>query len=215
MNINDQYYFYLRPEMIKFLPASYKTVLEIGCGEGRFSENLTTDTEKWGIEPVAKVAEIATSRGIKVLMGRYEDVYARLPDDYFDLIICNDVIEHMTDHDLFFSTIKTKLKNTGVIVGSIPNVRYIKMIYWYIIKKDWEYTDSFILDRTHLRFFTKKSLLRTFRQHEYDIEMFEGINPTLKYFLVFFLNVLKWISFGYFDDMRDSQFAFRVRKIQS
>ena len=82
----------------------------------------------------------------------------------------------MADEDWFLTTIKTKMKRKSIMVGSIPNVRYIDNLLHLIIRKDWRYLDSGILDRTHLRFFTEKSLKRCFDSNGYDVLSFYGIN---------------------------------------
>jgi 2-polyprenyl-3-methyl-5-hydroxy-6-metoxy-1,4-benzoquinol methylase len=160
-------------------------------------------------EPAAKEAK---KKLTKVFLGKYQDIAGKLPDHYFDLVICNDVIEHMTDHDWFFGSILKKMKPSGVLVGSIPNMRHIRALYQLIIKKDWQYQDSLTLDRTHLRWFTQKSLLRTLNEHGFTIERFVGINgtqSTINHILLFFINL---VTFWQHRDIEHLQFAFRVRR---
>lgn len=111
-----------------------------------------------------------------MLNGTYDDVSGDLPDNYFDLIVCNDVIEHMIDHDDFFEKIKQKMAPNATILMSIPNVRYIRNLLRLLLFKDWQYEDAGVLDRTHLRFFTEKSLRNTLCSHHYEILKFQRIN---------------------------------------
>jgi len=171
------YYKNNRKEMIPVLPQQYSRVLEIGCGEGSFLENLSQDCEFWGVEPDGASARIAAEKIDTILIGTYEEMYDDIPDNYFDLVICNDVIEHFVDHDKFFQSIKRKFKKNGCLVASIPNVRFIKNLNELLIKKDWEYKNDGILDRTHLRFFTEKSLRRTIIDNGFVVDKFMGINP--------------------------------------
>lgn len=219
MGKSNNYYLGARPEVTDFLPEYYTKVLEIGCGEGNFSNNLTQTCEYWGIEPVKETAEIARNNLFKVLNGRYEDVQTELPNNYFDLIICNDVIEHMVDHDQFLEDIKQKLLPGACLVGSIPNVRFIGNLIELLFKRDWQYRDEGILDRTHLRFFTEKSLKRSFTKHKYKIDMFHGINSALpklrslkkiiKYLL---FRLTEIITLGGTRDIKYLQFAFRIKQ---
>jgi 2-polyprenyl-3-methyl-5-hydroxy-6-metoxy-1,4-benzoquinol methylase len=176
-------YFHLeRAEVLPFIPEHYQKVLDVGCGEGLFTEQLDKASERWGIEPDRDAAEIAAKKMDKVLTGRFEEVYPDLPEYYFDLVICNDVIEHMEDHDRFFETIKTKMAENATLVASLPNVRYAKNLWNLLFKKDWKYGEAGILDRTHLRFFTKKSMLRALREHGFEILRVGGlhkVNPRL------------------------------------
>lgn len=217
MNVpTSHYYIGCRPEVATFLPKHYTRVLEIGCGEGGFRANLRSDCEYWGVEPVASVAKTAELILDRVLNGTYEAVENELPDGYFDLIICNDVIEHMVSHDQFLNDIRKKMTVDGCIVGSIPNVRYLPVLFSLLVKKEWKYEACGVLDRTHLRFFTERSLRRTFIKHHYDIKVMTGINPisTTRYRAIWpFIKILLGLIFG--QDIMFIQFAFRVQPSKS
>jgi hypothetical protein len=79
------------------------------------------------------------------------------------------------------------------------------------LKKDWQYKDDGILDITHFRFFTKKSIERMFTNAGYKIVSIEGINPTgsIK------VKLLGWLSFGLFADAKFMQFATVARCMNS
>ena len=165
--------------MSKFLPDTHARVLEVGCGAGGFYDHLRQPCEVWGVEPNPQAAKAAALKMHRVLVGRYDLLADQLPDQYFDMIVCNDVIEHMDDHDAFLEAIKKKMRPGGCIVGSIPNVRHITALFKLLITKDWKYSESGILDRTHLRFFTEKSLRRTLLEHGYAIEKFSGVGSII------------------------------------
>lgn len=205
MALDEQYYESKRKDMLAFLPADYHRVLEIGCGDGGFSQNLSHDAEIWGIEPYGQV-KFPLHR---VITSTFEDAYSELPDSYFDLVVCNDVIEHLPDHDVFFEDIQKKMKPGGALIGSIPNVRYYKNLRSLLFDGDWAYAEDGVLDRTHLRFFTEKSLLDTLNNHHFSIEKFERINGVTGFkFFIFLLNL---ITLNRSSDSRYLQFAFRVR----
>lgn len=172
----DTYYKNTRPEMAQFLPSSYSKVLEIGCGTGAFRVNLTKKNEYWGVELVTSEAELAKSRLDRVLNGYFSDKSSEIPNSYFDLVICNDVIEHIDDYEKFLIDIKSKMTKDAYLVVSTPNVRHMQCLYHLIVKKDWQYQDHGVLDRTHLRFFTKKSLIRLIGKSGFEISSIEGIN---------------------------------------
>jgi 2-polyprenyl-3-methyl-5-hydroxy-6-metoxy-1,4-benzoquinol methylase len=169
-----------RSEVASMLPLTYSKVLEVGCATGRFAAHLKLPCETWGIEPNGLAAEAARNNLGRVFTGTYDDVEMHLPDRYFDLVICNDVIEHMVDHDLFLEQIKKKMTDGGIIVGSVPNVRHVTALIKLLIAKDWPYSDSGILDRTHLRFFTEKSLRRCFEHHGFEIQLFKGLGSVIQ-----------------------------------
>lgn len=56
----SKYYRMNRPEMLQFIPESAEMVLEVGCGEGAFSQQLAKDGRRiWGIEPQEEAAAVA------------------------------------------------------------------------------------------------------------------------------------------------------------
>jgi 2-polyprenyl-3-methyl-5-hydroxy-6-metoxy-1,4-benzoquinol methylase len=216
---NYQYSSSDRKELKVILPKNYKKVLEVGCGTGGFRDTLNSEIEIWGIEPNTDAAQEAAQRGYKVLVGLYEGVAEQCPNDYFDLIVCNDVIEHMVDYENFLKLIKIKMTSDACLIGSIPNVRYIGNIFKLLINKDWKYVENGVLDRTHLRFFTEKSLKRVFKSEDFKIDTLIGINSDFNKWhslIKCIRNVgligLILLTFGHSRDVRFMQFAFRLRK---
>lgn len=179
MNAKKEYYRTPRDEMAVFLPKQSKRVLEIGCGEGVFFENFDDNAEIWGVEPDIASARIAQKKAYKVFDSDYETASRNLPENYFDVIVCNDVIEHVADHVGMLKSIKAKLNSRGRLVASVPNVRFYTNLRNLVWNGEWQYKDSGILDRTHMRFFTKKSLQRTLIDSGYEIESCIGINSLL------------------------------------
>jgi len=175
---SEQLYFdYMRPEMAQFLPNEYSKVLEIGCNVGNFRQFVSKSCEYWGVEPFEAAAIVAKTRIDNVLVGFYDDVAKEIPDNYFDLVIANDVIEHMEQPWNFLQSIKKKMTANASLVLSIPNVRYYPNLRELLFNKNWKYIDSGILDITHLRFFTEKSIISLLSENEFEIEMMKGINP--------------------------------------
>ncbi len=211
-----------RIEMRAFLPEKFDRVLEVGCDEGDFLADTTNET--WGVEPVAQAAASARSRMYKVLEGTFDSVCDDLPLEYFDVVVCNDVIEHMPDHHHFLRKIRRHMKPEGVLIGSIPNVRFYRHLYEVLILKDWKYRNLGVLDRTHLRFFTERSLRRDLIEAGFHIEIFKGINGGLRrmqfglvglqIFRALFACLLLGLTLGGARDILYIQFGFRVVKQQ-
>lgn len=202
---SKNYYSQARLEIFDFIPLNAKSILDIGCGEAVFSAQLKqrNKAEVWGIEFDVSAADIARKKIDKVLVGDALGIIPGLPDNYFDCIVFNDVLEHLVDPFKALIEIKNKLKTGGVVVCSIPNIRYFFVLKDLLFKKQWRYEDSGVLDKTHLRFFTKNSILDMFNVLGYQILEIKGINKSTSKKLALF-NIL---TFGYFSDTRYSQFA--------
>ncbi len=211
---NKQYYSYSRPEIAMLIPDDCKKMLDVGCGQGNFSFQIKKerpDSEVWGIEINKNEAEIAKNRIDKVLIGSVEETIGLLPETYFDCIIFNDVLEHLLDPWKILNEIKGKLKNNGIIICSIPNIRHISILKKLLIDGDWKYGKEGILDKTHLRFFTKKSAVRMFGQLGYEIIKIKGINKT-KWWKSILLNIF---SFGLLSETNYVQFAYLIRPLKN
>ena len=205
----SSYYKGDRQDVASLIDKRYKKILEIGCGDGSFSFNFNR-CEYYGIEPNLSAWKKSKSILTESYFGTFEQVFKDLPDNYFDLVVVNVVIEHMQDHMFFFDNIKQKMSDGGVCIGSIPNVRFIPNLVNFIFRKDWQYVGDGILDDTHLRFFTQKSIKRIFKEKMY-IEEFIGINSIERLYTShkYFIYLLLSLIFG--KDSKFMQFSFRVR----
>lgn len=207
------YYGTHRSEMVNYVPADAKKVLEVGCGEGNFCRQLLTpDREVWGLELNAEAAVRASKVCHKVLVGSFEELVDELPREYFDCIVFNDVLEHLYDPWTTVRQVKHLLSNTGVLVTSIPNFRYISnLITEILFHKEFEYKpEGGILDDTHIRFFTSKSMLRMFRNEGYQVLKHEGIRPCKSWKEKLFIS----LTLGFLKDARYKQFATVAKPIR-
>lgn len=155
-------------------------VLDIGCSDGSFGKRLKekTGAEVWGIEFMPEEAGKAQEVLDKIFTGSCEKFIDDLPENHFDAIYFNDILEHLEDPYTILKKVKPKLKNKGVVISSIPNIRYYKAILNLLFKKDWEYEAQGVMDKTHLRFFTGKSIKRMYEEQGYKVLTHEGINGT-------------------------------------
>ncbi len=199
------YYTNVRTEMAAFVPPDCKRILDVGCSEGNFGKLLMdrNQAEVWGAELSESAALIAGKKLHKVYAGDFRTILPKLPLGYFDCLVFNDVLEHFSDPDTLLRQCLAILSPGGYVVSSIPNVRYIGNLVEVVIKKDWEYKSGGILDRTHYRFFTKKSIRRMFNEAGYSVVECSGINatPSIKTWL------LGIVTFGHMADVKFLEFA--------
>jgi len=205
----NKYYSHARSEMLDFIPQDAGKILDVGCGEGSFSLSMKKkfNAEVWGVEINKSASEIAKQNIDKILAGEILTVIDIIPNGYFDCIVFNDVLEHMVDPYAVLEKVKVKLTPVGVIVCSIPNVRHINVLKKLLIEGQWKYEDEGIIDKTHLRFFTKKSIVDMFNNLDFRIIRIEGINET-KWWKFLPINIL---TLGLMSDARYIQFSCVVK----
>jgi 2-polyprenyl-3-methyl-5-hydroxy-6-metoxy-1,4-benzoquinol methylase len=205
---NEGYYKGGRDEIYQFLPDSFKTVLDIGCSEGDFLIgiiNAYPDTEAWGLDPFANPSNETKSKFKKFINSNIEDSIKDLPDKYFDIIFMNDVLEHLVNPEEVLINLKNKLTEDGYLITSIPNIRFVRNLKHLLWNKDFEYEDYGIRDRTHLRFYTKKSIINMFNRLNFNIIDIQGINPHHKQ------NLINILTLGTQEDTAFLQFCTKVQ----
>jgi len=207
------YFHNQRPEMLKYVPNSATKILEVGCGEGWFCNVLKRpDREIWGVEMNEQAAEKAIDACTFVLKGDFDSVLDQLPKNHFDCVIFNDVLEHIYAPWDTIQKVKSLLNSEGVLVSSIPNFRYISnLVTEVIFEGEFRYKpEGGILDDTHIRFFTTKSIRRMFSEQGYEIITHEGIRPCKSWKEKMFIN----LTFGFLKDARYKQFATVARPVR-
>lgn len=215
---NFDYYDCPRPEMMAMIPTSCARLLDVGCGGGAFGQAVKArlKSEVWGVEPEPKSAKLAESRIDRVFEGLFtEDL--DLPKDYFDCIVFNDVLEHILDPGQALVFAKTLLRKGGVVVSSIPNIGHFPTVFRLAIHGEFEYAERGILDKTHLRFFTRKSIRKMYETAGYRVDSLEGINPFYEMIpadgrLWKYYKIVKLLPYPGVKDMRYLQFATRAAK---
>jgi O-antigen biosynthesis protein len=161
-----------RTELLPLVPPTASRVLEVGCGEGEFARSLRaarqpSKLEIVGVELCKGPAQRAANVLDTVLVGNVEQL--DLPyEDYFDCVIFADVLEHLIDPWKMLSRARRLLRREGCIVASIPNVQH-----WTVLANlmlgNWEYCDFGLMDNTHLRFFTRKSIKTLFNSSGFKL----------------------------------------------
>ena len=168
-----------RSELVGFVPPGTRRLLDIGCSVGRYAAEVAVDRpeiEFWGVEPDPVTAEVARPHFHTLVEGAFPAVSERLPRAAFDVVTFNDVLEHMVDPGAAIRAVSPLLTDRGVIVASIPNVRHRGVVWPLLRHARWDYKDTGLLDRTHLRFFTRPTMAEMFDGHGFRVDSVIGIN---------------------------------------
>jgi 2-polyprenyl-3-methyl-5-hydroxy-6-metoxy-1,4-benzoquinol methylase len=160
----DEYFSRARIEIAPLLPNPPQLplrALEIGCSEGHTLEWLKkTGYCNWtaGVEPYA---ELRTGPGAvdQFFKIDIEKALPDLPAGSIDLMLCLDVLEHLVNPWETIRRLDHFLKPGGILIISVPNIRNYHILVDLTFKGKFDYSESGILDRTHLRFFTRSTAI--------------------------------------------------------
>ena len=195
-----------RTELQKFLPRDAKTFLDVGCGQGGFAATIRAVSPKAfvsGIEILPEQAREAALVMDEIIIGQIPEIFDQLAGRSFDCIVLNDILEHLEDPWMTLRRTKEIVHSNTVIVASIPNVQFLPVSLNLLMRGNWDYTDYGILDMTHLRFFTRKSIMELFAGSGFHMESIEGVNSLIldgrKALLRPFLRALgdrRWVQYA-------------------
>lgn len=138
-------------------------VLDLGAGPGVLGRYLTEQCACVvdGVEchPAAVAAAAPWYRHLACADLEQITLADHFADGQYDVIICADILEHLRRPEALLAQLPELLAVDGQILLSVPNVAYAGLIAELLIG-DFRYRPEGLLDETHLRFFTRISLLR-------------------------------------------------------
>lgn len=175
----EGYFEHARVELLDLFARAPRRLLDVGCGAGATSALIKA---QWpgataiGLEVVPQAAEQARARVDRVICASAETVdFAREAIDTIDTVVLADVLEHLVDPWSFLRRLKPVLTPDAMLIVSIPNAANLWLIE-ELANGRFDYTDEGLLDRTHLRFFTRASIARMFAETGYRIEALKRID---------------------------------------
>lgn len=150
--------------------------LELGCGEGRTLALLRQ--QRPGVRTVGVEREAGALARAREARAADELIEADILDPTlladatgrFDLVILSHVLEHFAEPAQVLARARGWLAPEGRLLVALPNLRHLSVLVPLVLRADFAYADSGILDRTHLRFFTRKSAERFFVAEGFVVE---------------------------------------------
>lgn len=170
----DPGYFGLRRQEMLDLVNTHKqglSVLELGCAMGANLQWLRAQNPSVrgvGVELNSAAAAVAQNFG-DIYQQDVEQLDFSKWAGQFDYVLAGDILEHLQNPWQMSEKIRNVLKPGGMLIVSLPNVLYWDNVL-NLMRGEWQYEDSGILDRTHLRFFTKKSVETMLTEAGFTIE---------------------------------------------
>lgn len=162
------------PDLLNFIPIESKKIIEVGCSSGALAREFKKISSNYywlGIEIDSAYSELAKRHCDESIVLNIENA----PKDFWektknaDCWIFGDTLEHLQDPWAILKLIRENISHKGSIVACIPNVQH-----WSIQAKlsigDFRYESSGLLDMTHLRWFTRQTIIEMLDQSGFKIE---------------------------------------------
>jgi GT2 family glycosyltransferase/2-polyprenyl-3-methyl-5-hydroxy-6-metoxy-1,4-benzoquinol methylase len=146
------------------------TVLDLGAATGALGRRLLeAGCVVDGVEhdPDAAAQARSSYRRLAELDLDTADLREHFPPCAYDVVVCADVLEHLRDPGRVLDQVRDLLAAGGRALLSIPNVGYAGVLAG-LLRGEFKYRPTGLLDETHLRFFTRRSLLELLRTHGYS-----------------------------------------------
>lgn len=145
-------------------------ILEGGVSSGYLAAELAKAGRRVdGVEIDPDAARRAEAVCERVIVGDLQELDMAELRDRYDALLFGDTLEHLPDPGALLARLRSRLRPDGRLVVSIPNVANWSMRLGLAFGR-WEYKDRGLLDRTHLRFFTKQTAVRLLEDAGYQVE---------------------------------------------
>lgn len=150
-------------------------ILEVGCSSGYMGATLVAKGHRvTGVEMDPVAAEAARAVLQEVHTGDVESFFAAHPDRRYDAILFGDVLEHMVDPAATLGHCAERLAEDGAVAISLPCVTH-GSVRAMLLEGRWEYADYGLLDRTHLRFFSRQGMAGLISEAGLRIERLQAV----------------------------------------
>ncbi len=153
-------------DLLSMVPTLSQNVIEVGCMSGALAreyKKINPTARYIGIDINEQYANLAKTYCDETFCLNIETVQAGFYADlsFVDCWIFGDVLEHLVDPWRILQEIKAVIPSNGAVVACIPNLQHWSLVA-KIVSGDFRYENSGLLDRTHLRWFTRQTIVDLF-----------------------------------------------------
>lgn len=154
------------------------TVLDLGCGSGALGQYLkeTRQCISDGVTLSQAEADHAQPHYRRVEVADLEtaDLRGMFAPQRYDYIVCADVLEHLKRPEVVLQMCRDLLGPEGKLLISVPNAAYAGLVA-ELLEGEFLYREEGLLDRTHLRFFTRRSLVRFLSEQRWELDVVDTV----------------------------------------
>jgi 2-polyprenyl-3-methyl-5-hydroxy-6-metoxy-1,4-benzoquinol methylase len=210
------YYSNVRLDLINLIDKQTQNlkVLEIGAGYGETLFYLKKNKIAAEVVGVDLFEDKNNKQNYKPLdnfiFGNIEEIDLPQYENYFDLILLPDVLEHLFEPKMVLNKIKEYLNTNGKIIVSMPNFRHYSALIKIFIKGDFRYEESGIFDYTHLRFYCRKNIQELLESSGYKILKEESSIKNYKGKSI--AKIINSLTFGLLEEFFSLQYFYVIKK---
>jgi SAM-dependent methyltransferase len=158
----DLYHDGFNERLLGAVPATARRILEVGCAGGRLGQELKRQDRSRhvaGVELDPDAARVAGERLDEVFVLDVQTDTPPIEPGSLDCLIFGDVLEHLLDPEDVLRRYRDLLAPDGLALVSLPNIQHFSVVK-SLLRGDFMYQPSGLLDGTHLRFFTYLSFAK-------------------------------------------------------
>ena len=188
-----EYYHFVRREILPLLPKDPRRILEVGAGAGatlKWLKSIYPRAETTAVEINSALRDELEENADVAIIGPIDEVYSQLKT--YDLILLLDVLEHLPNSTAILQKLSRLLATGGHVIVSVPNIAHLSVSVPLLLRRQFNYKDAGILDRTHLSFFVEDSAIKLLNDANFIVTsaLISGMGPKAK--------LLNFLSCGLF-----------------
>lgn len=161
-------------DLLALMPHNCRRIIEIGCMHGALAQayrQQNPEAEYVGVDIDSKYAKIAESFCSQTIAGNIELLPTEVFESFFpsDCWVFGDCLEHLYDPWKLLEQIRNRIDSDGCLVTCIPNAQHWS-VQMRLASGKFFYEEHGLMDRTHIRWFTRETILKMFQDAGWVVE---------------------------------------------
>lgn len=213
-NKKGDYFANIRKDLVSIIENKKDLkILEIGAGFGEtlfYLKKQGIASEAIGLDIFEEIEKKEEYKKIDdFIFGNIEELELPQFNEYFDVIILADVLEHLIEPVMVLEKVKRYLKQDGEILVSMPNIRHYSAFVKIFIKGNFDYQESGLFDYTHRRFFCRKNIRELIESNfkitkeTSSLNFYKGKSGT---------KIINTLTVGLFEEFLSVQYLYKAVK---